>query len=271
MRALFIGSTSVLGSAAAARLREHGHEVVIAGRSSELALDLRDEQLPDWAHHERFDAVVNLAGSVLADTPEALRDMVLVNALGAVTAARVAEATGAGQLVHVSTWYVAQPQAYRAHPLYPVTKRHGEELLAVHTADSPLSVAVLRPSHIYDDEGRCRLNQPGLYWLVDQALAGQTPQLRDPALVRDYLHLDDFCRAVLATVQQRLRGTFTVLSPAARSFAELAAAAQAAVADPDAPARPAGTDAPAPDALPGFASAVSVEEGLRRIARSART
>lgn len=276
MRALVIGSGSVLACAVVERLSSAGHTVQVAGRSSDLSLDLRDGAVPGWADEERFDAVINLAGLAMTDGVAGERDMVLVNSFGPLIAARIADAVGAQKLVHISTCYAEQPEDYRGDPLYPITKRHGEELLAAYVHRSGLPVTVLRPTHVYDDQGRCRPMQPALYWLVDEAAAGRSPQLPEPELRRDYLHIDDFSAAVLTSLESDTPGTFSVKSPAAYTFAEIRAIARGAMS-----AASSGASVQQGGALtntsmtqtvslnaqvPGFRPTVSLEQGLRQVA-----
>lgn len=268
MRVLLIGSTSLLGKALAVRLENRGDEVRFAGRSGSLQLELGLGEPPEWAVRERFDAVVNLAGALSPESAGSDRDMMLVNSFGPLFAAQLAEAVGATRLVHISTCYVTDPAGYRGHPLYPLTKRHGDELLAARIPQSPLTVTVLRPSHVYDDEGRCRPSQLGLYRLVDGALAGVETPVPEPGLSRDYLHIDDFCTAVLVALELDAGGVFDIVSPGSRSFEELARAAHELVEGR--PASEMNDEESAVSTLPGFRSVVSIEMGLSRIIEAAR-
>lgn len=228
MRVLTIGTTSVLGRHLTQALIEDGHQVEAAGRGAPLALDLTDTKVPDWVNEASFDAVVNLAGIFEADTVEQAQEMLLVNSHGPLLAARIAGKVGAKHFVNISTWYAGQPSSYRGNEAYPRTKELGDRLLA--SADAgPLTVTILRPTHVYDDEGDCRPNQPALYWLVDEALAGTPAVLPEPELPRDYLHIDDFVGAVKTVLDQRLDGIFTVTSPETHTFKHLAEAARLAV------------------------------------------
>lgn len=276
MRLLVIGTTSVLGSYLERAFKvEDEHEVRVAGRSSLLHLDLTNSGLPGWTKQARFDAVVNLAGIFASSTLEQEQEMLLVNAYGPLLSARIAQAVGAEHFVNVSTWYAQEPSSYKGNPAYPLTRQLGDRLL-LSSSDGPPRVTVLRPTHIYDDAGACRPNQPALYWMVDETLAGNAPHLTEPDARRDYLHVDDFIAAVKSVLQQRLSGVYTVTSPQTHTFAHIAEAARVAVLRSvdlasfsdtgQAGASSNGNHLP----IPNFSPSIPIEVGLERIVEAVR-
>lgn len=272
MRVLSVGTTSVLGRYVAEAFRARGCEVAVAGRGSPLPLNLGSGELPDWVHDQSFDLVINFAGIAASHGLQQSRDMVLVNSYGPLMVAGVAEAVGASHMVHISTWYAQKPHDYRGSLHYPLTKRLGDQLLQSATSSFPFTVSILRPTHVYDDDGQCRPNQPALYWMVDEALAGRTPDLPEPNLRRDYLHVEDLDQAVQVAAASRLEGIFTVTSPQPRTFAQIAKAARNSLTEGTAEVTPHARDGQRPqgDPLPGFQAAIPIELGIQRVVKAAQ-
>lgn len=230
MRVLIVGTTSALGSAVCADLVEQGLDVVTAGRhDAEIPLDLSQADIPAL---DSVDVVANFAAAT-GRPGESAELGWRVNVDGARVLARLAVAAGARRLVQLSTAYAAHPRSYPGPAWYAESKAAGDRELQRFLAASGVDLTVLRPTHVYDAEGRCRANQELPYHFADLAEAGSDIEVHGTGRSRrDYLHLDDLVRAVRRCVTTSLAGVHLLASPGARSLLEIAHAAQRAFDSP---------------------------------------
>lgn len=225
MRVLVVGSRSFVGRRVAERLRA-AHAVETAGRDpgADLRLELGGPaQLPP-AGERRYDAIVHCAASFEPDSPAGRRANELVNAIGALEVAELAERTGCRQLVLLSSVSVYDEQeGGRLRDSYALSKRHGQENLELACAAAGIALTTLCPGGIYDERGEGRRHQPLLYHVVDCARRGQDFELygkADP--LRNFLHVADVAAVVEAVLARGLAGTFPLLHPQSHRVGELA-------------------------------------------------
>ena len=146
MRIVLVGATGLIGSAAAARLKQDGHEVVGVARTPAsgrvpvdrwVRLDLREATSPaDWTPHLRgADAVVNCAGTL----QDNIRDSTAgVHRDAPAALWRACEQAGVRRVVQISAIGVDRG----ACSAFSETKRQGDALLE----KSSLDWVILRPS-----------------------------------------------------------------------------------------------------------------------------
>jgi len=278
MRILLLGSSSPIASAYGAFAREQGHDITTVGRrDADLSVDLRrPEQLPEI--EQPADVVVAVWGSLGADTTEGLRAAHEVNAGGALTAATLAERSGAARLVLISTIYAAQPERYTGPRAYPVTKRHGEELAAIASNRAGIHLTVLRPSHVYGADPVLLERQPVLALALSRSRAGEEFVLRgERDALRDYLHISDLVAMIDAAAQRSPGGVVDCVSPRTTTLREMVELSYRIRSreprlrwDRTAPSVP---DMPEPDrtrsaAALGVHATLELVEGLRRLIES---
>ena len=225
MRILLLGATGLIGSAAAARLRRDGHELVGVARCVDSAerrvpvhrwveLDLRDMTGAEaWGPHlDGIDAVVNCAGALqasLRDSPARVHD--------AAPAAlwRACEAAGVRRIVHLSAMGVDRGGITD----FSRSKAAGDAALA----GSGLEWVILRPSVVV---GRSAYGGSALF----RALAS-LPVL--PVLPQtgplDIVQLDDVVETIAGMVRPDApsRVALELAGPERLSFSEVVAAYRA--------------------------------------------
>lgn len=195
-RILLTGSGGFVGRALAPRLTAAGHEPVPCDLRE--GIDLTDPGALDGLRGRGIATVVHLAGLVYVpaswDDRDAFRR---VNTGGTQHVAAFCAATGA-RLLLVSAYVYGVPQYLpidERHPAQPnnpyaVSKLAAED--AARAAGVPLTI--VRPFNLYGPGQDTRFLIPTL---VAQAKAGTEIVVNDLAPRRDYLHVDDFCSALL--------------------------------------------------------------------------
>lgn len=278
-RVLVIGSNSVVGRACGDFLASDS-SVCFAGRTNaDFKLDIASPgaRLPEG---ERFDAVIHSAADFGSNSTDDFFRVECVNALGALNACRIANQVGASHVVLISTMSAGYqpPDAY--YGIYSLSKRHGEELADLYCRTIGLSLAILRPSQVYDAKSLCRKHQPLFYSIIDKAQMGDDIVFfGSNDAKRNLLFLEDLAEIVARTVMKRIAGAFNCQSPASARLSELAGIAQREFGrggrvhfqpdQPDIADLPPCEDGPDLYAAIGYYPATSLAQGIARI-RQAR-
>jgi uncharacterized protein YbjT (DUF2867 family) len=225
MRILLIGATGLIGSAAAARLKRDGHEIVAVGRGGGpsvrrvlvdrwIKLDLRDATTPEaWLPHlGGIDAVVNCAG-VLQDSSrdspgKVHREMPL--ALW-----RACESAGVRRIIQVSALGVDRGGITD----FSRTKNEGDEALAA----SGLDWVILRPSVVV---GRPAYGGSALFRGLASLPIFPSPAEAGPV---DVVQLDDVAETVARLLEPGVpsRMALELTGPDRLAFAEIVGAYRA--------------------------------------------
>ncbi|PYY61349.1 NAD(P)-dependent oxidoreductase [Curtobacterium sp. MCSS17_011] len=211
MRVLVTGASGFLGQAAAAAVRDAGHEVRTFQRRPSGVPGVQDVAgtMTDDAAIARavdgVDAIVHLAAKVsLAGDPA---DFARVNIEGTRSLLQAARAAGVGRFVFVSSPSVAHTgsslvgadagaaEPSRARGDYARTKA-AAELLAL-DADAPdFAVVAVRP-HLVWGPGDTQL----VGRIVERARAGRLPLLDSGAALIDTLYVDNAATAMVAALE----------------------------------------------------------------------
>lgn len=174
----------MIGSAVAQRLRQAGHEVVLAGRGQGAGLFLDFNALPPRDELVRLlqghDVLLNAVGIFQAQAEQSF-DAVHVKAVAALFGAAVQ--AGIGRLVHLS----ALGAALGGATAYFDSKGRAEVLLR----QLPAPVVIVRPSLVFSPEGASSRFFLRLATLPVLPLPGGGPQLVQP------LHVDDLVEALV--------------------------------------------------------------------------
>jgi len=274
MKCLIVGSTSAIARKIGQRLSSVC-EVSYAGRQdANYRLDLG--QCNVWPRIDApFDVVVHAAADFGGPSSADYVRAELVNAVGTLSVCCLAEKCSARHLVLVSSAsakYVPGDSYYGA---YSLSKRHSEEVAQLFCAERSIALSVVRPTQVFDDEGRCRRHQELFYMMADRAEAGEDICLYGSNdVLRNYIHLDDVAEICARIVERRMLGTFDCAFPKSERLSRLASAAFAAFGKggevkfltdkPDIPEISLSLDLSFCRDI-DFVPHVSVEEGYRRI------
>jgi uncharacterized protein YbjT (DUF2867 family) len=222
MRILLIGASGLIGSAASARLRRGGHEIVAVGRSGGSAarrvpvdrwirLDLRQATSAEvWLPHlAGMDAVVNCAG-VLQDSPRDSPGRIHVEMPLALWSA--CETAGVRRVVHFSALGVDRGALTR----FSRTKVEGDEALAA----SGLDWVILRPSVVV---GRAAYGGSALFRALASLPVFPRPAEAGPV---DVVQLDDVAETVARLLEPGApsRVALELAGPDRLAFPEIVAA-----------------------------------------------
>ncbi|WP_255326653.1 SDR family oxidoreductase [Pseudoxanthomonas sp. J31] len=177
------GGRGMIGGAVARRLRQAGHEVVLAGRGQGVDLALDFNALPPQGELVRrlrgHDVLVNAVGIFQAQAQQSF-DAVHVKAVAALFGAAVQ--AGIGRLLHVS----ALGAELGGSTAYFDSKGRAEVLLR----QLPAPVVIVRPSLVFSPQGASSRFFLGLATWPLLLLPGGGRQPVQP------LHLDDLAEAL---------------------------------------------------------------------------
>lgn len=217
-RVLIVGDRSFLGKRLAEILAPD-YQVITAGRSSsaDVVFDLENPKLPVAPP---VDVAVICATSFLGEDPEGMITNETVNAVGPLRAAALARASGCGHIIYTSTISSLEGQAASS---YGLSKRHGQENLALFCASHGIVFTALLFTHLYDETGEGRHHQPFLYAVMRSARQGCDITLHGTAdPLRNYLFVADAAEVIKETIRAELEGVFPCLHPRSYRVSEIA-------------------------------------------------
>ena len=228
MRILIIGGSSTIGRALVVKLRPQAVVMTAGRRESDFLFDLTQ-----WEYEPAIDGVFDVVIHVAADFGGGANDdfvrAELVNAVGTLSACRLAQCVQAKHFILLSTISATYRPGEPHYGIYALSKRHGEEVAGFFCAEHGMALTILRPSQVYDAEGCCRRHQALLYTMADRAQAGQDFHIYGSHDVRrNYLYLEDLVEVCRRVVQGRHTGVFTCAHPQSVRLSEAADAAFAA-------------------------------------------
>ncbi len=250
--ALVTGGAGFIGSHVAQALHELGWHVELLDNLSAgdpanvpagVALhigDIRsDADLRSVMGNGRFDSVVHCAAQTSVERsmrdPELDRD---VNVVGTRRLALMAKACGVRRFVFLSSGgavygETAEPATEETMPAprsyYGLHKYAAEELLRM----EGLSHAILRPANVYGPRQRSDAEGGVVAIFQQQLLAGEPLEIHGSGQqVRDFVHVSDVVKAVLAALAIEDDAIWNVASGQATSVTDLAEAMAAAARRP---------------------------------------
>jgi dTDP-glucose 4,6-dehydratase len=160
---------------------------------------------------ERFDAIVHFAAESHVDRSILSPDAAIeTNVRGTATLLAAAHAAGVGRFLHVSTDEVygdlEEPleadETYQLRPSspYAASKAAADLLALAYVRTYGLPVIVTRASNNY---GPYQFPEKLIPLMISNALDGQPlPVYGDGQQIRDWLHVEDHCRALLSVLQR---------------------------------------------------------------------
>lgn len=231
MKILIVGSSSSIGYSICEYL-EHLGQVKFAGRqNADFFCDLTHWDTKPTVT-ESFDVVVHVAADFGGTATEDFIRAELVNAVGTLSVCRLAEDCHAKHLILLSSISATYRPGDPYYGIYALSKKHAEEAALLFCSERSLALTILRPSQVYDAQGKCRKHQPLLYSMADKAQAGENIYLygtHDP--LRNYLYLEDLAKVCSRVVETRTTGVFDCVHPQNPRLSEVAGAAFLAFAN----------------------------------------
>jgi nucleoside-diphosphate-sugar epimerase len=242
------------------------------GRS--IDADLHYEAGEPFAASARLDdcdALAICSASFERTTIEGMRQNLAVNVEGTLQLLKLAIDCCVPHILYVST-----VSAITGADSYGLTKAMAEKVLLQLCARLSMKLTIVRPSQVYDTSGAAAHHQPFFYNVLKQVTAGRDIMIYGAKDVeRNYVHVDDLARALLACLLSGTAGTFNAVHPTSTKVSVLVEIACHAFESPSRiafdPAKPdlAALHFPQSDsifeAIPAL-SCRSLDHGLREIA-----
>ena len=205
---LVTGGSGFIGTHLCEHLRKAGVSV-LAPSHQELDVCIKS----DWAKYRDRDIghVVHLAGKVFVPASwERPETFFSTNYIGTLNALEFCRRTGAG-MTYLSSYVYGVPtrtpiqESDTVHPNnpYACAKYLGEELCRYYCELFPMNVTVLRPFNVY---GQGQAEHFLIPHILRQA-AGQASEivLQDLSPKRDYVYINDVCRAIECSIKNTKR------------------------------------------------------------------
>ena len=223
-RAVVIGATSMLAERLIELLKSRGVGVFTSGRSRDhdVFVDLGSEHdiaLPDKV---KADVLFNCAAAFGDDSPTGRWLNEKVNALGSYQVAEIAAAASCRSVINAGTVSSCASTSRSALDSYGASKARGEEILDWALGRSAITFASLQLPQLYDERGRCRTHQAWFGRMVAYASAGKVLRLPGGGAKRNFLHVIDAAKLMVAAGEKGLQGIFPACHPESESYESIA-------------------------------------------------
>ena len=225
---LVTGASGFIGRHFVQHARAKGSDVITADRASG---DIEHEAT--WRAYPRADVLVHLAGkSFVPDSWREPNVFLRSNLLGAIAAIEYCRRHQA-RLVFLSSYAYAIrttfpiPESSPLHATnpYALTKQLSEDVCRFFAEHFGVDVTVLRPFNVYGADQGASFLIPSIIRAIE---SGEAIRVRDLEPKRDYVHVDDLVRAMLAaTTGPSGYSVFNIGSGISHSVAEVIALIQA--------------------------------------------
>jgi UDP-glucose 4-epimerase len=243
MRVLLTGGSGFLGRRVADLLAEDGHNVVSIGRTAQVdagprTTDFRTVDLIDVVDVQRaaaalgtVDSIIHLAAMVPKNPSEdQARAAFDANLFGTINLFDAFGRSGQANTVASTAEVYGLPAGHapiredtEPFPLswYGASKVAAEAYCRVLEQREQMRIALLRFTVLYGPDDPIQRAIPNF---VRSAVRGESIRIYGGEELRDYLHVDDAARAVMAAWQHRLSGTYNVGSGSGIAVRDAAAA-----------------------------------------------
>lgn len=216
-RVVLLGATSMLGREVERQLRASGVEVIRAGRAEGcgVVIDLGSGKPPAFVTQEEADTLIHCAAAFGGDDPVGIRSNFSVNTVGALDTLEIARRMGCRRVVYAGTLSseaVLEPD--RPLSSYGMSKLEGERILDWGITNSGGTFCSLRLTQLWDTNGDCCRHQPWFGRIVAYASRGLTLKMPPSDGFRNFLHVSDAARLLIAAAGKSLSGCYPVAHPA---------------------------------------------------------
>ena len=196
------------------------HRVITAGRSSSADVRLHLES-PDLPAAPTFDVAVICAASFRGEDPEGMISNETVNGLGPLRVAAIGRTSGCRHIVFISS--VTALEGPAGLTSYGLSKRHGQENLALFCDTHEITYTALQFTQLYDATGEAQRHQPFLYAMLRAGIEGRDITLNGSANpYRNYLFADDAVALIRRVIEQRMGGIYPCVHPESHRISEVA-------------------------------------------------
>ena len=201
-----------------------GFRVFSCGRSDvcDIHYDLGHAKMPEIPEGLKADVVFHCAASFADDSFSGCISNEKTNALSAYAIAGIAEAVGCKHLVYSGTISSSFAPASTAMTSYGASKLRGEDILEWSLGRKGVRFCCLRFGQLYDEYGACCVHQLWFGRIVAYAFAGQKLRMPGGHAKRNFLHVADAVRLMMAAVSGRVEGRLTVTHPESLTSEEIA-------------------------------------------------
>lgn len=199
---LLTGSNGFIGSGLKLKLSNEGYDVILLSRDQG---DIED--MDTWYNLPKADIVIHLAArSFVPESWEKPIDYFRVNVMGTLNAINYCK-KNESSLVFISSYLYGNPDRLpvdeeaqvRVNNPYALTKKIAEEICEFYSFHESLNITVIRPFNIY---GIGQSENYLISKIIDQALRLNRVEVFDLEPKRDYVYLEDFLDAVLASLKK---------------------------------------------------------------------
>lgn len=222
---LIVGSTSTVGRSVG-RLLTQNYLVSYAGRKkSDYHLDLNSVDLK-ILENIQFDIVIHAAANFGGNDDEEFISAEVVNAVGTLNTCCLARRVKAKHMIVISSSFACYTPVDPYYNIYSLSKRHADELSQLYCNSHNLALTILRPTQLYDAEGRCKKHQGLFYSTIEKARKGEdVVYFGNNDALRNFLFLGDFSEIVCSVIQKKITGVFDCSSPRSVRLSEIATTA----------------------------------------------
>lgn len=210
--AAILGATSMLGKRLAAILAQEGIPVTTCGRqaNSDIMVDLIEGIKTDVPNNLRINTLFNCAASFCDDSWEGCRKNDLINAFGCHWAVELAVKLGCRHVVNAGSLSSVPGVEEQAMGSYGFSKARGEDILEWGLSRSGILFTSVRFPQLFDEYGECCRHQPWFGRIVAYAAAGKDLRLPKSAGARNFVHVSDAARMLMAASRLGVCGRMNV-------------------------------------------------------------
>jgi len=224
MRILIIGDSSLIAKCVKERL-EHKHSLVTAGRNNnaDVYIDLAIVDSKLTTDIGNFDIIIHCAASFGGNLITDAVQNEIVNSIGSLQIGLLAKATECRHVIYlssISSYDVPENEYFGS---YGLSKKHGQDNLALLCNHFNIGFTALLPSQLYDAKSAARKHQPLFYHIIDSAKEGRDINFygtQDPQ--RNYLFVEDLAVIIEKVIEHQSFGIFTCTHPRSYSLKETA-------------------------------------------------
>lgn len=221
-RILIIGGSSMVGQRLCVRLGK-AYSVATTGRekTANVSFDLERDSEP--VNGQQFDVVVHCAASFRGNDAKGMVENELINSVGALRVGNFASRAGCKHLIYLSSISIYDHPDNGYFGSYGLSKRHGQENLALVCGQVGMRFTSLLLPQLYDERGAARKHQPLFYRFVDCARSGNDVTLYGNSdTLRNFLFVEDLASIVERVIVGQVPGVFPCVHPESHPLSAIA-------------------------------------------------